>query len=100
MDAPGGTGKTFTLNVLVSWIIMEGRQVATSATSGIGATLLYLGQTAHSRFKLPIHPHKDSVCDIKKQSDLAKFLSGIDLIIIDEGPMLNKLCYKASDRSM
>ena len=79
---------------------MEGRQVATSATSGIAPTLLYLGQTAHSRFKLPIHPHKDSVCNIKKQSDLAKFLSGIDLIIIDEGPMLNKLCYEALDRSM
>jgi hypothetical protein len=100
LDAPGGTGKTFTLNVLVSWIVMEGREVATSATSGIAATLLYLGRTAHNRFKLPFHPQKDSFCNIKKQSDLAKFLSRIDLGIIDEGPMLNKLCYEALDRSM
>ena len=100
LDAPGGTGKTFTLNVLVSWIVMNEMDVATSATSGIAATLLYLGRTAHNRFKLPFHPHKDSVCNIKKQSDLAKFLSNISLGIIDEGPMLNKLCYEALDRSM
>ncbi|KAL7532029.1 hypothetical protein ACHAWF_004001, partial [Thalassiosira exigua] len=100
LDAPGGTGKTFTLNVLVSWIHMEGLDVATSATSGIAATLLYLGRTAHNRFKLPFHPHKDSLCNIKRQSDLAKFLSSIVLGIIDEGPMLNKLCYEALDRSM
>ena len=100
LDAPGGTGKTFTLNVLVSWIKMEQREVATSATSGIAATLLYLGRTAHNRFKLPFIPHKDSVCNIKKQSELAEFLAKIDLGIIDEGPMLNKLCYEALDRSM
>ena len=100
LDAPGGTGKTFTLNVLVSWIRMENREVATSASSGIAATLLYLGRTAHNRFKLPFHPHKDSVCNIKKQSDLAKYLTDIVLAIIDEGPMLNKLCFEALDRSM
>ena len=100
LDAPGGTGKTFTLNVLVSWIRMEGNDVATSASSGIAATLLYLGRTAHNRFKLPFHPHKDSVCNIKRQSDLAKYLSDIVLAIIDEGPMLNKLCFEALDRSM
>ena len=100
LDAPGGTGKTFTLNVLVSWICMEGLEVATSASSGIAATLLYMGRTAHNRFKLPFHPHKDSLCNIKRQSDLAKFLSEIVLGIIDEGPMLNKLCYEALDRSM
>ena len=96
----GGTGKTFTLNVLVSWIRMEKREVATSATSGTAATLLYLGRTAQNQFKLPFHPHKDSVCNIKKQSDLAKFLSKLDLGIIDEGPILDKLCYEALDRSM
>ena len=59
LDAPGGTGKTFTLNVLVSWIRMEGREVATSATSGISANLLHLGRTSHTRFKLPINPTKE-----------------------------------------
>ena len=66
LDAPGETGKTFTLNVIVSWILMQGKEVATSAISGIAATLLYLGRTAHNRFKLPFHPLKDSVCNAKK----------------------------------
>ena len=100
LDEPGGTGKTFTLNVLVSWIIMKGKEVATSASSGIAATLLYGGRTSHNRFKLPFDPRKDSVCNIKKQSELAVFLSNMALGIIDEGPMLNKLCYEALDRTL
>ena len=59
LDAPGGTGKTFTLNVLLTWMITKDLKVATSAASGIAATLLFLGQTSHHRFKLPITPHKD-----------------------------------------
>ena len=91
LDGPGGTGKTFTLNVLVTWMITENLKVATSAGSGIAATLLFLGQTTHHRFKLPLTPHKDSVCNFKKESDAGKFLSDIALGVIDEGPMLSKL---------
>ena len=72
----------------------------TSAASGIAATLLFLGQTTHHRFKLPIAPHKDSACNYKKESDPGKFLADISLGIIDEGPMLNKLCLEALDQSM
>ena len=37
LDAPGGTGKKFTLNVLISWIKMNNLDVAISAASGIAA---------------------------------------------------------------
>ena len=73
LDAPGGTGKTFLLNVLISWIRMQKYDVATSASSGIAATLLHLGRTSHNQFKLPLNPHKDSFCNIKKRSELAQF---------------------------
>ena len=79
---------------------MNKMEAAVSATSGIAANLLYLGRTAHNRFKLPFNPHGDSTCNIKKQSDLAKFLIEAVLFVIDEGPMLNKLCYESLDRSM
>ena len=95
LDAPGGTGKTFTLNVLVTWMITENFKVATSAASGIAATLLFLVQTTHHRFELPLTPHEDSVCNFKKESDTGKFLSDVSLGIIDEGPMLNKLYLEA-----
>ena len=100
LDAPGGTGKTFTLNVLISWIKMKELDVAVSATSGIAATLLYLGRTAHNRFKLPFHPNSDSMCNIKKQSKMAKFLAGMSIGIIDEGPMLDRLLYEAIDNTI
>ena len=100
LDALGGTGKTFTLNVLMTWMITQDLKVATSAASGIAATLFSLGQTTHHRFKLPLTPHKDSVCNFKKESEIGKFLSDISLGIIDEGPMLNKLYLEALDWSM
>ena len=100
LDAPGHTGKTFTLNVLVTWMISVNLKVATSAASGIAATLLFLGQTTHHRFKLPLTPQMDSVCNFKKESETGKFLSEISLGVIDEGPMLNKLYLEALDQSM
>ena len=42
LDAPGGTGKTFTLNVLISWIKMNNLEVAISATLGIAASYFTL----------------------------------------------------------
>ena len=93
LDAPVGTGKTFTLNILVTWMITENLKVTTSTASGIAATLLFLGQTTHHRFMLPITSHKDSVCNIKKESDTGKFLSYISLGIIDEGPVGNGFNY-------
>ena len=101
LDAPGGTGKTFTLNVIISWIRMKKLEVAATATSGIAANLLYLGRTAHNRFKIPVDDiNRLSTYNIARQSDTAKFLSNISLVIIDEGPMLHKLCYEAIDRTM
>jgi hypothetical protein len=85
LDAPGGTGKTFTLNPLISWMRMEGHEVATSATSSIAAaTLLYNGRTPHNRFKLPLHPHK-SFCSIKSNQMMQSFCGpwGFD---IGQGP--------------
>ncbi|KAL7547642.1 hypothetical protein ACHAWF_010926, partial [Thalassiosira exigua] len=49
-------------------------------------------------FSIPIF--EDSVCNVSKQSDLAKFLLDIALGIIDEGPMLDRLCHEALDRTM
>ena len=101
LDAPGGTGKTFTLNVIISWIRMNNLEVAATATSGIAATLLHLGRTAHNRFKIPVDDlNPRSTCNVARQSETAKFLSNISLAIIDEGPMLHRLCYKAIDRTM
>ena len=80
---------------------MNKLEVAATATSGIAANLLYLGRTAHNRFKIPVDDiNRLSTCNVARQSDTAKFLSNISLAIIDEGPMLHRSCYEAIDRTM
>ncbi|EJK73532.1 hypothetical protein THAOC_04838, partial [Thalassiosira oceanica] len=99
LDAPGGTGKTFVLNVLISWIRMNEKEVAVSAATGVAANLLHLGRTSHSRYKMPIREDVQT-CNIPKQSDLAKFLRNMDLGIIDEATMLDRLAYEALDNTL
>ena len=68
IDAPGGTGKTFLLNLFLAKIRARGDVALATASSGIAATLLQGGRTAHSTFKIPIHlmAKKKQVCSIKK----------------------------------
>ena len=66
LDARGGTGKTLTLSVFVCWLIMEGRKVATLTTSGIAATLLHQGRTAHTQH-VQASVSSDKVFDVQRQ---------------------------------
>jgi len=54
LEGFGGTGKTFLINLVLAKIRSEGRIALSTASSGIAATLLDGGTTAHSRFKIPI----------------------------------------------
>ncbi|GBM79731.1 hypothetical protein AVEN_27375-1 [Araneus ventricosus] len=68
LDAPGGTGKTFLISLLLAEIRSKNGIALAVASSGIAATLLDGGRTAHSAFKLPlnIQNNPDAVCKIKK----------------------------------
>lgn len=70
LDAPGGTGKTFLLNFILAQIRSESNVALAVASSGIGATLLDGGRTAHSALKLPLsYSHNDMpTCNISKRS--------------------------------
>ena len=76
LDAPGGTGKTFLINLLLATIRGERNIAVAVASSGIAATLIDGGRTAHSAFKLPLNlNHSESaLCNISKQSDMAQVL--------------------------
>ena len=55
LDVPGDTGKTFLLNLLLAQL-RKGRNIAQAvAFSGIPATLLSRGRTAHSVFTQPLN---------------------------------------------
>lgn len=55
MDAPGGTGKTFVISLILANIRAQGKIALELASSGIAATLLDGGRTAHSALKLPLN---------------------------------------------
>ena len=54
LDAPGGTGKTFVINLIVKKLTLLQKIVIATASSGIAATLILRGQTVHNAFKVPI----------------------------------------------
>ena len=64
IDVPGGIGKTFLLNVLLSYGRQSRYVAIATASCGIAATLLKLGRTAHSRFKFSIPVTASSTCNI------------------------------------
>ncbi|GBP39032.1 ATP-dependent DNA helicase pif1 [Eumeta japonica] len=73
------------------------------ASSGIAATLLEGGRTAHSTFKLPLKIATDdniSVCSVSKQSNTGKLMRDCSLIVWDEATMSNKSSVEALDRTM
>ena len=101
IDAPGGTGKTFLLNLILANIRARGDVALATASSGIAATLLQGGRTAHSTFKIPIHliPKEEQVCSIKKGSAMATLLKMCKVIVWDEATMSNKLALEAVERT-
>ena len=100
IDAFGGTGKTFTLNVIIDGIRKDGNIAIVTAASGIAATILHNGFTAHSKLKIPIPIYNDSVCNIGKRSALYTEVRDAKIIIIDEISMLHRHAFEAIDRTL
>ncbi|XP_028764313.1 uncharacterized protein LOC114722452 [Neltuma alba] len=96
----GGTGKTFLWNALTMAVRANGDVVINVASSGIAATLLPSGRTAHSRFAIPIDITEDSTCNISHGSPVSHLLRSAKLIIWDEAPMIKQHCVEAVDRSL
>ncbi|XP_050066554.1 uncharacterized protein LOC126555710 [Aphis gossypii] len=102
LDAPGGTGKTFVISLFLAEILSNNGIALAVASSGISATLLDGGRTAHSVFKLPlnIQNNPDAVCNIKKQSSMATVLKRCKIIIWDECTMAHKHSLEALNRTL
>ncbi|XP_071912382.1 uncharacterized protein [Coffea arabica] len=97
IDGPGGTGKTFLYRTLLADVRSKGFLALATATSGIAASILPGGRTAHSRFKIPIDISEGTTCRISKQTSLATMIRQAKLIIWDEAPMSKKTAIEALD---
>lgn len=60
--------------------------------------LLKNGTTAHSRFKIPIKIHEDSISSIGLQTPQAEKIRQAQIIIWDEAPMAHKYCFHTVDK--
>lgn len=90
VDGPGGTGKTFLYNALLDKVRSDGGIALATASSGIAATLLKGGRTAHSRFKIPIALSQTTTCSLNIQNPEACVIRDAKLILWDEAPMTDK----------
>ncbi|XP_025018654.1 uncharacterized protein LOC112539989 [Tetranychus urticae] len=88
LDGSGGTGKTWIYNCLIDFIVGSGLTVVPVAWTGIAATLLKNGRTAHTKFGLPLSFNETSVSSIKYQSKEAEQLRKAKIIIWDEASMI------------
>ncbi|GFR63719.1 ATP-dependent helicase [Elysia marginata] len=102
LDAPGGTGKTFLINLLLAKIRQRRETALAVASSGIAVTLLPGGRTAHSAFKLPLTLTKEEypLCRVKKNSVPAKVLQQCTLIVWDECTMSHKHAIEALNNTL
>ncbi|GBN52234.1 ATP-dependent DNA helicase pif1, partial [Araneus ventricosus] len=98
LDGPAGTGKTFVYSTLLHTIRGRGDDVIPVASTGIDATLLIGGRTAHSVFKIPIDLNATSTCNLKPNTKEADMLLKTKLIVWDEAPMTHVNAFLAVDR--
>ncbi|KAF2903264.1 hypothetical protein ILUMI_02924 [Ignelater luminosus] len=102
IDAPGGTGKTFLILLILDTIRAQSQIALAVASSGIAATLLEGGCTAHSALKLPLNLQtiEEPTCNITKTSAMANVLQNCKIIIWDECTMAHKRPLEALDRTL
>jgi len=98
IDAPGGCGKSFTANCIMNEIRLEKSLVLACASSGIAATMLLGGSTAHNKFQIPIDLTEDSVCDVRDGTERYNLIKNAKLVVWDEAPMMHRLGINAVDK--
>ena len=91
LQAPGGTGKTYTMNLLIKFLLDASANVAVTSTTGISATALIGGRTVHSALNAGIIvPEPNAGFNITPQSKLAAEWRAIDVLIVDEVMCLHR----------
>jgi hypothetical protein len=97
LDGPGGTGKTFLYNTIITVLQGQGKNVIAVASTGIASTLLIDGATYHSQFKLYPPITETTRSKIEDGSFSAQLIRKADLTISDEATMKLNLALGAID---
>jgi len=98
IHAASSCEKTFSCNTIAAEVRRRGQVALCVVSSGIAALLLDGGRTSHSRFKIPLSIHEDSVAGLKHNSYMFPVLQQTKVIIWDEVPMQHKYDIDAVDQ--
>jgi hypothetical protein len=90
----------FLYKALLARVRFMGLIAVATATSGIAASIMPGGRTAHSRFKIPIKLGDNTVCNFSKQSRMAALLRTTSFIIWDEVAITKRQAVETLDRSL
>jgi PIF1-like helicase/Helitron helicase-like domain at N-terminus/Helicase len=116
IDAPAGFGKTFVLNSILG-TCYDGNlstksqisddqfsdysfPVAAVSTTNQSAELLLGGSTAHRYFNIPLDLFEDTSCQIAINSEKARCIKNLQLLIIDEVGSAHRYLLEAIDRCL
>ena len=101
LNGAGGCGKTTVAKALLHAARSRGEIALACASSGIAATLLPKGQTAHSAFKIPIEGlYEHSTCSVGGRSGRAELLRRVKFIVWVEVFMVHRYGFEAVARLM
>lgn len=92
LDAPGGTGKTFLLNLILSSIRLNQQVAIAVASSAIASTFSIGGRTAHAALKIPldIASKENPTCNISRNSTDGRLLQESKIIVWDKCSMAHR----------
>ena len=99
LDGPGGTGKTYTLNTLITELERCDKKVVVVASSGIAALSFKGDATAHSTLKIPVPCTDLSTCSIFPNTPHYKLIKTADVLIWDEAPSMAINVYNCVNRT-
>jgi hypothetical protein len=97
VDGLGGTGKTYLYKALLLKVRSMNLIAIATATSGIAASIMPGGCTAHTHFKIPIKLDNNTVCSFTKQSRTTELLRRAALVIWDEVAMTKRQAVETVD---
>jgi hypothetical protein len=103
LNGIAGSGKTTTIRSLVSTLRQRGKHVVCCAATGIAASLLPEGTTAHRLFGLPIEENNEvgaKQSTIGAQTMQARILQKMDVLVIDEISMMHIAVIAVMDRTL
>jgi len=96
LDAPGGTGKTYTLRCIIDYFGEDNCCVV--ASTGIAAIMLPSATTAHYRFKLPLDLEGETMPNLQINSKEARNIKECKIIVWDEVVMMSRYGVEAVDK--